>query len=222
MTLQRVINGDAWRKSRLHDMRGNFIGPKAVVEDLPKVLLGAAERRALGIYPALPWNPFPVIRKFEEILQPGWSVFENGAGMSTIWWAQHVKSVYSIEPNREWHGKVQAELDMRGLKNVTLEFRPPLQAVDVSQFADKSFDIVLIDGPGRDHVAEQALRIIKRPGWIYLDNADFSEQWPEMYGLAEEAVARHAQSAGGTVSYFTGMPPATFVATQGMLASFPR
>jgi SAM-dependent methyltransferase len=56
----------------------------------------------------------------------------------------------------------------------------------MSPFANASFDFIVINGHDREKVAAQSRKILKRPGWIYLDDSDRSAQWREMYGEAEE------------------------------------
>jgi hypothetical protein len=58
----RLVTGDPWRKTRLHDMRANFVGARALATDLPRVVVEAAMRRTVGRYPPRPWIPYPVIR----------------------------------------------------------------------------------------------------------------------------------------------------------------
>ena len=171
----------------------------------------------MGIYPALPWIPYPAIRALVERRQPNWVVFEHGGGMSTIWWAQRVRHVTTIEASPEWHAKVLKELEARSIENVTLELRNGDSYTDLTAFADESFDCVVIDGHARDLVARDAFRIVRRPGVLYLDNTDFAAQWAESYGTAEDTLVDLAQSAGATVTHLTGFPPATFQTTQGLL-----
>lgn len=218
--LKRLYAGDPWRKTRLHDMRGNFAGVRALATDLPRSLAGVTRRRFADRYPPLPWVPYPVIRELQSLVKPNWRVLEHGSGMSTIWWSERVASVKSIEANEEWADRVQDELDRRGAKNVSLELRTGAGYTSLADFADHSFDVVVIDGHAREKVAMDAPRILKRPGLIYLDNTDFAAQWHENYGEAEEILLDLAALEHAEVTHFTGFPPATFVATQGMLIKF--
>lgn len=216
--MHRLVAGDPWRKTRMHDMRGRFVGVSALATDLPRVLIQAAVREGLGIYPVVPWIPYPAIRTLAKLVRPDWRVLEYGAGMSTLWWAERVGSIHSIEPKREWYDRIQADVRRRGLKNVTLDHRPDYASYcDLSAFPDRSFDMMVIDGHVRDRIVPHAFRLVTRPGWIYLDNTDFAAQWQENFGDAEDHLVQCAQEANARVEYFTGFPPATLVANEGML-----
>lgn len=219
--VQRLIAGDEWRKSRLHDMRGHLVGVRDLVTDLPRAFGGAVLRRAAGLYPRLPWIPYPAIREFRKMVQPTWRVLDHGSGMSTIWWAERVASVDAIEDNPVWHAKTKAEIDKLGLTNVRLELRSGEAYYDLSAFPDAYFDFVIIDGSDREKVAAQAPRTLKRPGWIYLDNTDKAAAWHENYGEAEDLLREHATRSGARMSYFTGLAPATVIAQEGLLIAYP-
>ncbi len=214
---RRLVAGDDWRRSRLHDMRGNFVGMQAMGRDVPRAFMQAALRRTLKRYPALPWIPYPAIRALDRLVRPNWSVLEHGAGMSTVWWAQRVDRVRSIEANRAWYERVVGELQKRSLANVEIEHRTDEHYSDLSMLEDAAFDIIVIDGHARDRVAAQVPRLLKIRGFVYFDNSDFAAQWHDMYGEAEDILTSWATNIGAELTYFTGMPPATTTATQGLL-----
>jgi hypothetical protein len=205
----KMIRGDTWRKSRLHDMRGNFAG----LRDLPRAVVSAVIREGLGKYPALPWI-------LSQAAKDNWRILEHGSGMSTVWWAQRVAHVHSIEYDGSWFTRVKRELELRNLHNVTLEHRTGEEYHDLSGLKDEAYDLIVIDGHARERVAAQASRLLKRPGWIYLDNTDFAEQWQEMYGEAEDILSALARQEGAEVKYFSGLAPGTFNTSQGMLLGF--
>ena len=218
---KRLLAGDAWRKSRLHDMRGNLVDLRGLATDGPRALVGAVERELFKHYPPLPWIPYPAIRALSRVHRPSWHVLEHGAGMSTIWWARHVATVHSIEANPTWYARIKQTLAQQNLRNVTLELRDDATYSDLDAFGDGAFDMVVIDGHARDQVARQAVRILRRPGYIYLDNTDYAAEWSEMYGEAEEILRAEASRWNASVRYFTGFAPATLVASQGLLLAFP-
>ena len=49
--------------------------------------------------------------------------FEWGSGGSTLWLSQRTESVVTLEHDREWIEKTQAELDKYGITNVSLVWR---------------------------------------------------------------------------------------------------
>lgn len=216
-----ILRGDNWRVSRFHDMRGNFIGWRTAVRDAPRCLVEVVWRELAKQYPCAPWIPYPAIRAMERLTTPDMEVLDHGAGMSTVWWARRVRYVYAIESSVVWYQKVKAEITRRRLKNVGLELRSGDTYSDLSDIPDGSYDLVSIDGHDRHIVVAHAVRIVRRPGWIYLDNTDFAHVWHEMYGEAEQMLLELARREGADVTYFTGLLPATFIAGQGMLVHFP-
>src|ERR1051326_9180552 len=145
--LSTFVRADPWRKSRLHDMKGNLVGIRSYA-DIPRVVWGSVARELWGYRSVLPWIPYTVLRPLKKRLRPEWRVLEFGSGMSTVWLAEHCQFVQSIETNSDRFEKVKALLEKRGLTNVRLEHRDatPLAAyVELAEYPDASFDFVLID-----------------------------------------------------------------------------
>lgn len=217
----RVIKADPWRKTRFHDLKGARIDARSWL-DIPRVLAQCAARELLGYRPALPWISYSAIRHLSRLIQPCWHVLEFGSGMSTLYFARRCAWVHSIESNGEWYQKVQALLESHHLTNVHLEQRSGAQAAimayrDLSAYPDASLECVFIDGHARDRCVEAAWRVIKPGGVIYLDNTDLGCQW-EDYARAEQLLLEGAHARGMRVTFHTGLAPAQFVATQGLLA----
>jgi SAM-dependent methyltransferase len=196
-TLKMIHQGDPWRKSRFHDTKGNFIGAASFLFDLPRTILDAGVRRATGRRPILPWIPYPAIRAIRTLAEPSWRVLEHGAGMSTMWWSYLVDHVDSVEADPHWHAKICNLLEEHGRTTVSLALKSNSSYSDMSPFANASFDFIVINGHDREKVAAQSRKILKRPGWIYLDDSDRSAQWREMYGEAEEILVDLVQCEGG-------------------------
>lgn len=216
-----MIRGDEPRRTRLHDLSGRFVGRRAAAIDLPRAAWQAAGRKALGRYPEMPWIPFPAIRRFEQLIAPSWSVLEVGAGMSTLWWAERVATVVSIEGNREWFEQVRDTLRQRGRTNVTIEHRDGDDYADLSALPSRSFDMIVADGWERPRVLEQTLRLCRRPGFVYLDDTDKAALWQEHWGEAVGQLAEMASEVDGRIESFTGLKPATVVACSGQLLHVP-
>jgi hypothetical protein len=50
----------------------------------------------------LPWFTYGAIEFLQRVVRPGDSVFEYGAGHSTLWWQQRVQRVVSVEHDPAW------------------------------------------------------------------------------------------------------------------------
>ncbi len=121
----------------------------------------------------LPWFSYPMIYFLEKRVKPQFTVFEFGAGNSTLWWAKKVSRVISCEHNVEWYNLVQKTAP----SNVQLIY------IDLSQNnypetltgTSKIFDIIVIDGEERVECAKQAISYLTPGGVIILDDSDRAE-----------------------------------------------
>lgn len=152
-----------------------------------------------------PWINYRAIQWLDDYLQPNMKVFEWGSGGSTIFYAKRVEEVISIEHNQEWHNVVNTQIINSHLRNVKLLYKPPqtynaisnlteaeiklykstakgfenkffytyIQAI--SEFPDKYFDMIMVDGRARLGCLAFARQKIKTGGSILLDNSDVPE-----------------------------------------------
>lgn len=65
-----------------------------------------------------PWLTFGAIQFIEKITRPDMVVFEYGSGGSTLFWADRVSKVVSVEHNREWYDRMSNEFRKPGVSNV--------------------------------------------------------------------------------------------------------
>jgi len=132
---------------------------------------------ALGI-PAyegeiVPWFNYAVVNLLKDRVRPNWSVFEFGAGYSTLWWASKVLKVHSVE-----HDSVWADLIGKIVKksNVTITVHPAdscfAKVIDV---AEGPFDVIVIDGHDRQTCLCLAINYLTPDGVIILDNSNRPE-----------------------------------------------
>jgi len=107
-------------------------------------------------------------------LKPTDRGIEWGSGRSTIWFAERVGSLVSVEHSPDWYKRVSSKLKQKGLQNV--EYYLCEDEVDyrnmVSMFSPESFDFCLVDGVLRDDCALAALSLTKPGGIIVVDNCN--------------------------------------------------
>jgi len=115
-----------------------------------------------------------MVEIMESWLKPVDRGIEWGSGRSTIWFAERVRSLVSVEHNPDWYGRISTELKARGLKNV--EYHLCEDAQEYSRLADnfplESFDFCLVDGEARDHCALKAISLVKPGGIVIVDNCN--------------------------------------------------
>jgi hypothetical protein len=144
-----------------------------------------------------PWLVYEAIDFLEEILQPDWRVFEWGSGGSTLFYANRVAHVISIEHEQEPMLDLHKEILDREITNCILAFMPP-EPGELGQdnsnpahfyskaYAGKnfkryataielfrgSFDLVLVNGRARPSCLEFGHKKVAPGGHLVLDNSD--------------------------------------------------
>lgn len=208
--LNWVVRAGENRPSRLHDYDGRRV-PLRALSDVPIILCQGVNRRLLGRLPALPWIPYPAIRKLESIIKPNWHVLEFGSGNSTVWLAHRASRLLSVESDRRWYERIRPRLAQSAdYRFVDLSAGPEaywqIQEEDVNDF-----DLVIVDGLFRDQCMRSALRAVRPGGYIYLDNIDTD-------GRTALGLLQHAADA---IEVVTGFPPAQWTVTTGILGRMP-
>jgi len=113
--------------------------------DLPG-WLGSRARRGSALDAGVPWVSYPARRWLEQHLRPDFDVFEFGAGGSTLFFSERVRSVVSVEHDERWSNRVRLRLAARQRSNVELHWCAP-EPLDPG--ADP-------DAYGPDHYTSQA------------------------------------------------------------------
>src|SRR6266702_944014 len=125
-------------------------------------------------YPNAPWLVHNMVDILENWLKPTDRGMEWGSGRSTIWFAERVGSLVSVEHSPDWYGRVSAELKQKGLQNDEYYFcEDEADYCKVANtFSSESFDFRLVDGVARDNCALAALFLVKPGGIIVVDNCN--------------------------------------------------
>jgi predicted O-methyltransferase YrrM len=134
-------------------------------------------------HPGAPWITPEAARLLASMLRPQDRGLEFGSGRSTIWFAERVYHLTSVEHDTRWYGHVAAQLKERELGNVDYVLaplgQPPERGANSKYaraalaFADGSLDFALVDGAFRDHTARYLLPKIKPGGILVIDNVNW-------------------------------------------------
>lgn len=162
-----------------------------------------------------PWITLSAIRWLEAMLRPEDRVFEWGSGRSTVWFAERVSSVVSVESDPTWFRRVSDWLAEEKLDNVELDFigKEPVMAwkpyADAIRVYGGELDIIFIDGDleTRTICAEVAVKVAGDETIILLDNSvrmadaakileDWATEYVTFYGLG------HGNQRWGTTFYY--------------------
>jgi predicted O-methyltransferase YrrM len=137
-------------------------------------------------HPGCPWLCPQTVAFLERYLSRSMSVLEFGSGRSTQWLAQRVGKLTSIEYDPAWYRRVRDQLQGVDTRTVSLRYialdhpyseperetydRLP-QYVDVlDEFADRSLDVIIVDGHYRTTVLRHCAAKVKSGGILLVDD----------------------------------------------------
>lgn len=119
----------------------------------------------------LPWVTYPFIRFIEKRLSKEFDLFEYGSGNSTLFYSQRVKTVTTVEHDKEWFDRMGSSVS----DNVHLVFRSLDSGenyVQAALEAGKKFDIIIVDGRKRVDCIKSCLAALKENGVMVLDDSE--------------------------------------------------
>lgn len=122
---------------------------------------------------AIPWCTYPFIHFLKPRLKSEFRVFEYGCGNSTLWYAERVKEIISVEHDHSWFQKIKDKLP----ENAAIVYKDLEEGYVEEVSRHGLFDIIIIDGQKRPECAPWALQALKPDGVIIWDNSnreDFS------------------------------------------------
>jgi len=210
-----------YRKSRLHDEKGNF-APLGEIVRLPIIIFQAVLKKLFNYYPSSPCIVYGARKALNSIINTNMRIVEFGSGQSTLWYAKRCQHIISHETTDNWFEKVKknlskenctnAELIMWDGKSISAEIKNPPP------------NLIIIDGLRRDICVEYAIEVATNSTWVYLDNSDKdmdpSNPNREMR-VCEQLLIEFSRSQDREIKYFTGFAPAQFYGEQGMLV-YPK
>jgi len=118
----------------------------------------------------LPWLTEGAIAFLESYLTPDMRVLEFGAGASTLWFADRVQELVSIEGNDAWYHQTVKEV-CGSKSSVTLILHKGYEGPQ-RDYPDEHFDFILVDGRNRVSCFLHSDRVLKQGGYIMLDNSE--------------------------------------------------
>jgi hypothetical protein len=135
-------------------------------------------------YPDVPWLAESAVLLLDSYLKPTDVGFEWGSGRSTLWLAQRVAHLHSVEDNSRWYRAIEKELrNAQLIPKITYQFIPcEWTEVDepsghpyadaANAFPDNSLDFALVDGNIRASCMQVMAAKLKPGGLLILDNAN--------------------------------------------------
>lgn len=139
--------------------------------------------------PNEPWISHHAVKFCDTHLKKDFVALEWGSGRSTIWFAERVKSILSVEDKKGWYDFVNSRFKELGLANVDYRFieldhplnepaKPhyeilPKYVAVAQEFADESLDFVVVDGHYRQACIQASLPKLKKGGLLLVDNSNW-------------------------------------------------
>lgn len=138
----------------------------------------------------IPWYTYGAIEFLAERLPADATVFEFGAGYSTLWYASRTDKVVAVDPNREWVEILGPLLPENA--TVLWHSHPHDQAGYLGEIGahDCLWDVVAIDSAWRVESAAVAIKHLSERGVVVWDNARddvnhwFQRAWHDTFGPA--------------------------------------
>ncbi len=131
------------------------------------------------LHPGQPWLTPESVRFLESHLKDTFTGLEFGSCRSTLWFAQRVRHLTSVEHQPAWHQKILRQMTGEGTSNVEYLLRPketttsgelPAYIQPVCDLPDASLDFVLVDGAYRDLCALASIPKLKAGGMLIIDD----------------------------------------------------
>ncbi len=122
----------------------------------------------------IPWITYPFYEFIKERLGKEMEVFEFGSGYSTLYYANLVKSIISVEHDKNWYQYLHNQLP--GNAKVLL---CPLEEKEKyflsAETQNKKFHLIFVDGEFRDECVTHSLNALHETGVLILDDTERPE-----------------------------------------------
>ncbi len=122
----------------------------------------------------IPWVTYPFIDFISERLNSDMNIFEFGSGNSTLYYAQKVNSITSVEHNQTWYKKMSEIIP----SNVNLIFKELIANGEYSRHSkiqNTKYDIIIIDGEDRNNCIYNSINSLNNNGVFVLDDSEREE-----------------------------------------------
>lgn len=155
----------------------------------------------------IPWWTYAATAYFENWLKPEVRVFEFGAGNSTLWLADRVASVTSVEHDASWADRIRAKAP-KNSEVISAAFSgdgfecsesDPYVRAYADRVGADGFDVVVVDGVARLTCVDMFLSSNpSNEALLILDNSDRRRYRP--------AISRLHEAGFGRIDFFGPVP----------------
>lgn len=121
----------------------------------------------------IPWCTYPFRKFIEPRLKKSFNVFEYGAGNSTLWYAEKVKKIRSVENDKKWIDFISEKMPL----NAEIVYKELSVDGDYCREVMKKgvkYNIIIIDGRDRNNCVKNSINYLTEDGVIVFDNSDLA------------------------------------------------
>ena len=121
-----------------------------------------------------PWLVKEAVFDILEFIKtrPVCQMLEFGSGRSTLFFSKYVGKLISVDHDPIYYNQVTKQINLKNIKNVTLNILPRPYNSICDTFEDHFFDLILVDGRDRVECIKSCEKKLKRNGMLILDNSD--------------------------------------------------
>jgi protein-L-isoaspartate O-methyltransferase len=148
----------------------------------------------------IPWVTYSFIDFIKPRLTKDLTIFEYGSGNSTLFYAQRVRNVVSVEHDEAWYQKIVKQKAPNAemiFCNLTTDGEYAKKAASLAE----KFDIIIVDGRDRVNCCKYGIDALTEKGVIVLDDSE-----RESYQQARVFLKTH----GFKELSFSGISPGLF------------
>lgn len=127
-----------------------------------------------------PWLTREAILFLESYLTKDMDILEFGSGTSTIWFAKRVKSITTVEHNKQWEQILQDNLQKESITNCQILSPKNVDYSDITFNTLPLYDFILVDGEGPSRVPslQASIKLLKPSGVIMVDDIEYEGYRP--------------------------------------------
>ena len=122
----------------------------------------------------IPWFSYPFIDFLTPRLSKQLTVFEFGSGNSTVFFAERVKKVFSIEHNKEWY-QIVNKSKPDNVDLILTKSDSSKDYLDAIKYMNVFADVIIVDGLHRIDCLKVAIEKLSEKGVIILDDSERNE-----------------------------------------------
>lgn len=148
----------------------------------------------------LPWVTYSFIDFIKTRLNKDLVVFEYGSGSSTLFYAERVKRVVSVEHDENWYKKIVGSKPANS-EMIYTQLTTDGEYARKAATLNEKFDMIIVDGRDRVNCCKHSLNALSHHGVLVLDDSERTAYSPARSQL---------KKAGFRELSFSGISPGLF------------